>query len=73
MLWAGQYRDRILAGGDEIFCREGPPSLLYNEYWVSFLAVKWPEHGIDKPLTSSTKVKERELYLNTPLGIHDLL
>jgi len=24
----------------------GPPSLLHNGYWVSFLGVKWPGHGI---------------------------
>jgi len=36
----------------------GPLSPLYNGYWVSFQGVKWPGHGIDHPLPSSTKVKE---------------
>jgi hypothetical protein len=37
----------------------GPPSLLYNEYWVPCPGVKWPGHGIDHPHPSSAKVKER--------------
>jgi hypothetical protein len=44
-LQAGQSGDRILVGV-EIFCAcagqsWGPLNLPYNEYWVSFLGVKW--------------------------------
>jgi hypothetical protein len=47
----------------------GPPSLLYNEYQVSFPGVKWPGHGVDHPPLSSARVKERvELYLCSPSG-----
>jgi len=40
--------------GGEIFCTHpnwpwGPPSLLYNGYWVSFPGAKWPGRGIDHP------------------------
>jgi len=51
----------------------GLPSFLYNGYQVSFLGVKWPEHGTDHTPPSSIKVKETvELYLNSPSGLHDL-
>jgi hypothetical protein len=61
----------IKPGGGEIFhnCPDqpwGPPSLLSNEYWVSFPAVKWPGCGIDHPPPSSAEVKERvQLYLQS--------
>ena len=43
----------------------GPPSLLYNEYWVSFPGVKWPGRGVGHPPASSAGVKERvDLYLS---------
>jgi len=72
-LWAGRSGDRIPmgGGGGEIFCTcpnrpWGPPSLLYNEYRVSFTGVKQPGRG-DHPRPSSTEVKERvELYLYSP-------
>ena len=59
--------------GGEIFrtCPDrswGPPSLLYNGYWV-FPAVKRPGRGIDHPPPSNTEVKERvQLYLYSPSG-----
>jgi len=44
-----QYSDSLRAGqsGIEIFHTHpnqpsGPPSFLYNEYWVSYPGVKWP-------------------------------
>jgi hypothetical protein len=48
----------------------GPPSLLYNGYWVSFFpGVKQPKCGIDHRTISSSKVKERvELHLYFPSG-----
>jgi hypothetical protein len=58
----------------EIFCSHldqpwGPPGLLYNGYWVSFLEVKQPGHGVEHQHPSSTKVKKRiELYLMSPSG-----
>jgi hypothetical protein len=61
-------------GGGEIFrsCPDwpwGPPSLLYNGYWVSFPGVKRPGRGVDHPPLSSVRVKERvELYLYSPSG-----
>ena len=48
----------------------GPPSLLYNGYWVfpvGKAAGTW--HGVDHPLQSSADVKERvELYICSPSG-----
>jgi hypothetical protein len=61
-------------GGGEIFRTHpdwswGPPSLLYNGYWVSFPGVKQPGRGADHPPSSSTRVKERvKLYLYSPSG-----
>jgi hypothetical protein len=47
----------------------GPPSLLYNEYRVSFPGVKQPGRGVNHQLPSSAEVKERvELYLYSPWG-----
>jgi len=65
-------------GKGKIFCTcpgwpWGLPSFLYNGYQVSFLGVKWPQHGIVHPPQSSIKVKERvQLYLNSPSGLHGL-
>ena len=56
-------------GGGDIFRTrpdrpQGPPSLLYNGYRVSFPGVKRPERGVNDPPSSSAEVKERvELYL----------
>ena len=61
-------------GGGKIFCTHtdqpwGPPSLLYNGYWVSFPGVKQLGRGVNHPHPSSVKVKERvELYLFSPSG-----
>jgi hypothetical protein len=61
-------------GGGEIFRTRpdqpwGPPTLLYNEYRVSFPGVKWPGRGVDHPPSSSAEVKERvQLYLYSPSG-----
>jgi hypothetical protein len=47
----------------------GPPSLLYNVYWLSFSGVNLPGHSINHPPLSSTKVKERvEQYSYSPSG-----
>ena len=60
-------------GGGQLLCTcpdqpWGPPSLLYNGYWV-LPGVKQPGHGIDHPFPSSTEVKERvELYVYSPSG-----
>jgi hypothetical protein len=52
----------------------GPPSLLYDGCWSSFLEVKQPGHDIDHPPPSSTEDKERvELYLYPRLFLHGLL
>jgi hypothetical protein len=50
--------------GGEIFCSRldwpwGPPSLLYNGYWVSFPGVKQLGRGVDHPPPSSAEVKEK--------------
>jgi len=61
-------------GGGEIFRTRpdrpwGPPSLLYNEYRVSFPGVKRPGRGVDRPPPFRVEVKERiELYLYSPSG-----
>jgi hypothetical protein len=49
----------------------GPPRPLYNVYRVSFRAggVKLPGRGVDRPTSSSARVKETvELYLYSPSG-----
>jgi hypothetical protein len=50
-------------GGGEIFSTRpdltwGPPSLLYNGYWVSFPGVKRPGRNVNQPPASSSEVKE---------------
>jgi hypothetical protein len=50
-----------------------PPSLLYNEYRLSFLGVERLGLDVNHPPLSSAEVKERvELYLYSPLGLHGL-
>ena len=61
------------SGGEIIRTRPdrpwGPPSLLYNKYWVSCPGVKWPGRGVNHPPPSSAEVKERvEIYLYFPSG-----
>ena len=62
----------IKSGQEEIFRTHpdwpwGPPSLLYNGYWLPFPGVKQPGHGINHPFPSSAKVKEGvKLYLSSP-------
>ena len=69
--WCGRSGDGIPVGG-EIFRTSSdrpwdPTSLLYTGYRVSFPGVKRPGRGVNHPLPSSAKVKERvELYLNSP-------
>ena len=61
-------------GGGEIFRTRpdrpwDPPSLLHNEYRLSFPGVKRPGRGVDHPPLSSAEVKERvELHLYSPYG-----
>jgi len=63
------------SGEGKIFCAcpappWGPPSLLYNQYQVSFPGVKQPGCGLDHPPPlSSTKVNGKvELYLYSHFG-----
>jgi hypothetical protein len=63
-------------GGGKIFCScpdqpWGPPSLLYNGYWVSFLGVKRPGRGDDPHLMPGLK-KEYSYTFTPPLGLHGL-
>ena len=52
----------------------GPPSLLYNEYRVSFPGVKRPERRVNNPPSYSAEVKERVERSSSPLmGLHGLL
>ena len=49
-------------GGSEIFHTHpdrpwGPPSLVYQWYWVPFPGVKQPGLGFDHPYPSSAEVK----------------
>jgi len=46
----------------------GPPSLLYNEYRVSFAGVKQPERGVNHSPPSDAEDKER-----ADLGLYYLL
>jgi hypothetical protein len=62
--------DRIPVGGD--FPRPsrpswGLPSLLYNEYRVTFPGVKRPGRGVDRPPPSSAEVNERVQLFSSPL------
>jgi hypothetical protein len=72
-LRAGRSEDRI-PPGSEIFRTSTDrswdlPSLLYNEYRVSFLGVKRPGRVVNHPRPSSTEVKERVgLYLYSHSG-----
>jgi len=51
----------------------GPPSILYNEYQVSFPGIKRPDRDLYHPPTLSAEVKESvELYLYYPLGLYGL-
>jgi hypothetical protein len=64
---AGASEDKISIGGGILrTCSDrpwGPPSLLYEGYRVSFPGLKRPWRGVNHPLPSSAKVKERvELY-----------
>jgi hypothetical protein len=46
---------------------QGPLSLLYKGYRVSFAGVKRPGRGVDHPPPSGAEVKERlEIYLSSP-------
>jgi hypothetical protein len=50
-------------GGREVFLTHpdrpmGPPSLIYNEYQVSFLGVKRPRRGVDHPPPFRAEAKE---------------
>ena len=62
--------DRIPVGGEIFHTRPdrpwGPPSALYNGYWVSLPAVQRPRRGADHPTPFSAEGKERiELYINS--------
>jgi hypothetical protein len=62
-----------LSGGEIFRTRPdwpwGPPSLLYNGYWVFVPGAKRPGRDIDHPPLCSAEVKERvELNLYTPSG-----
>jgi hypothetical protein len=65
--------------GGEIFrtCPDrfwGPPSLLYNEYRVSFPGVMRPGRGVDHPPHLVPRLKKDESYASTsPLGLRGLL
>ena len=62
-LWARRCGDQIPVGGKILrTCPDqtwGPPSLLYNGYWVSFLGGKAARVWHSPPTPSSAKVKER--------------
>jgi hypothetical protein len=50
-------------GGGEVFCTRpdrpwGPPSLLYNEYRVSFPGVKRARRGVDRPPHLAPRLKK---------------
>ena len=48
----------------------GPPTLLYEGYWVSSRGVQQPGHCNDHPLPSGAEVKERvELYVYPRAGL----
>jgi len=73
----GRSEDPIPVGGE--ICtrpdrRWGPPSLLCDGYWVSFLGIRRPGRGVDHQPPTSAEVKEGvELHTSTPLlGLHGL-
>ena len=60
-------RDEIFRSRPDLLW--GPPTLLYNGYRASLQGVKQPGRGVDHPLPSSAKVKERvELYFYSSYG-----
>jgi len=64
ILQAEQSGDQILVEA-QIFCAH-PPSLLYNGYWASSLAVKQPGHGIDHPPHLTLKLKKSRIITVLP-------
>ena len=70
-----RFKDKIInPGGGDIFRTRpdrpsGPPSLLHNEYRVSFPVGKRQGRGVNHPPLSSSEVQEKvELYLYSPCG-----
>ena len=57
---------------DEIFLTWGPPSLLYNGYWVSPGGKNRPGRDADPSPPSSDVVKKVEPYLHCPYGPYSL-
>ena len=44
----------------------GPPSLLYNGHWASFLGVKRSERGVDHPTHLAQRLKKEYSFTSTP-------
>jgi len=67
LLQAGRSGDQIPVGARysaPVQMSPGAHPASYTKGTGSFPAVKWPEHGIEHPPTSSTDVKESvELYV----------
>jgi hypothetical protein len=72
LLWAGQFGFQTPTGGKRFSLLHthwhqpwGSSSLLYNEYWYSFLGVKQPEHSTDHLLKVSSQLVEfiHEMFL----------
>jgi len=66
-------------GGSKVFaaCTErtqGPPSLLYDGYWVLFPGRKQLGHDIDHPPLSTAMAEYGQNYTSTsPLYLHGIL
>jgi hypothetical protein len=49
----------------------GPPTLLFNKQWVSFLRVKQPEREVNLPSPSSAEAKNEWSYTSSsPISLH---
>ena len=70
-LRAGRSGDRIPVGGARFYARPdrpwGPPSLLYNGYWVFPGGKVWPGCAADHSPPSSAVVLEVYSYTSTPI------
>jgi hypothetical protein len=70
-LWVGQYKVQFLAGTRDFSLLKNvqtdccPSTLLFNEYWRSFPALKWLGSEIDHSPSSTVRLKNVWSYTST--------
>jgi hypothetical protein len=74
MTWGGRFKVRIPLGTRYFpllknvqTSSKGPPQLLFNGYWGTFLRVKWLEHEVNCSPQSSAEIKHEWSYTPTLL------